>query len=227
MAKNYIIEHMEEGMHDWCKLEYEHMVSVCGPDHVYFTALTPKTLADMPETLSKAHCHTEDILTMGDRIPHEKVCLLDPASPHVLSPEDGDKYDFFLFGGILGDDPPRDRTGELRKLGFVTRHLGPIQMTTDTALNVTRRIVEGKVPLDQIPFVDHPEIKLRKKETVTMPFRYIALPPKEPSSADATSLDEATGSTKKAKKPRQPEPLLPPGMIELLKKDNDTALDLF
>ena len=94
-------------MHDWCKLEYEHMVSVCGPDHVYFTALTPGTLAGMPESLLKAHCHTEDILTMGDRIPHEKVCLLDPASPHVLCPEDGDKFDFFLFGGILGDDPPR------------------------------------------------------------------------------------------------------------------------
>ncbi|KAF9355203.1 hypothetical protein BGX26_006853 [Mortierella sp. AD094] len=211
-------------MHDWCKLEYEHMISVCGPDHVYFTALTPSTLAGMPETLSKAHCHTEDILTMGDRIPHEKVCLLDPASPHVLSPEDGETYDFFLFGGILGDDPPRDRTGELRKLGFATRHLGPIQMTTDTALNVTRRVVEGKVPLDQIPFIDHPEIKLRKKETVTMPFRYIALPPKEPTVEEAES--SSTGP-KKSKKAKKPEPLLPPGMIELLIKDNDTALDMF
>ncbi|KAI1301014.1 hypothetical protein EDD11_005870 [Mortierella claussenii] len=219
-------------MHAWCKLEYEHMISVCGPDHVYFTALTPKTLADMPETLSKAHCHTEDILTMGDRIPHEKVCLLDPASPQVLSPEDADKFDYYLFGGILGDDPPRDRTGELRKLGFATRHLGSVQMTTDTALNVTRRVVEGKTPLDQIPFVDHPEIKLRKKETVTMPFRYIALPPKESSATSAEASDTpAEGDnatiTKKSKKPKQPEPLLPPGMIELLKKDNDTALDLF
>ncbi|KAF9170385.1 hypothetical protein BGX21_009192 [Mortierella sp. AD011] len=211
-------------MHEWCKLEYEHMISVCGPDHVYFTALTPSTLAGMPETLSKAHCHTEDILTMGDRIPHEKVCLLDPASPHVLSPEDGETYDFFLFGGILGDDPPRDRTGELRKLGFATRHLGPVQMTTDTALNVTRRVVEGKVPLDQIPFIDHPEIKLRKKETVTMPFRYIALPPKEPAVEESES---SSTSTKKSKKAKKLEPLLPPGMVELLIKDNDTALDMF
>ncbi|KAG0360853.1 hypothetical protein BC939DRAFT_505786 [Gamsiella multidivaricata] len=226
MAKNYIIEHMEEGMHDWCKLEYEHMVAVCGPEHVYFTALTPTTLADMPESLARAHCHTEDILTMGDRIPHEKVCLLDPASPDVLSPEDGDKFDFFLFGGILGDDPPRDRTGELRKLGFATRHLGPVQMTTDTALNVTRRVVEGRVPLDKIPFVDHPEIKLRKKETVTMPFRYIIKESSASEEETASTTDEAA-SKKKSKKSKQPEPLLPPGMIELLKKDNDTALDLF
>ncbi|KAG0222674.1 hypothetical protein BGW41_005874 [Actinomortierella wolfii] len=191
------------------------MVSLVGPEHIYFTALTPKTLAEMPEDLAKAHCHTEDILTMGDRIPHDKVCLLDPASPHVLAPEDGDKYDFFLFGGILGDDPPRDRTGELRKLGFATRHLGPVQMTTDTAVHVTRRVVEDKIPLDQIPFIDHPEIKIGKKESIIMPFRYIALPPKE-SSGEKAEGDKP--------KPKQPKPLIPPGMKELLKKDNESTL---
>ena len=44
----------------------------------------------------------------------------------------------------LGDDPPRDRTAELRALGFPTRHLGPVQMTTDTALGVTKRVVEDR-----------------------------------------------------------------------------------
>lgn len=44
----------------------------------------------------------------------------------------------------LGDDPPRDRTAELRVLGFPTRHLGPIQMTTDTALGVTKLVVDDK-----------------------------------------------------------------------------------
>lgn len=48
----------------------------------------------------------------------------------------------FLYGGILGDDPPRDRTGELRKLGFEGRHLGATQMTTDTAVKVTKMVVE-------------------------------------------------------------------------------------
>jgi ribosome biogenesis SPOUT family RNA methylase Rps3 len=37
-----------------------------------------------------------------------------------------------------------DRTKELRKLGFAGRRLGPVQMTTDTALNVTRRVVEDR-----------------------------------------------------------------------------------
>jgi len=48
----------------------------------------------------------------------------------------------------LGDDPPRDRTGELRKLGFEGRHLKEVQMTTDTAVGVSKRVVEdkGKLP---------------------------------------------------------------------------------
>ena len=36
------------------------------------------------------------------------------------------------------NNPPRDRTTKLRALGFPTRHLGPVQMTTDTALGVTK-----------------------------------------------------------------------------------------
>ena len=32
----------------------------------------------------------------------DKVCLLDPAASKDLSPEDGDRFDIFLFGGILG-----------------------------------------------------------------------------------------------------------------------------
>jgi ribosome biogenesis SPOUT family RNA methylase Rps3 len=45
---------------------------------------------------------------------------------------------------IVGDDPPRDRTGELRKLGFEGRHLKEVQMTTDTAVGVSKRVVEDK-----------------------------------------------------------------------------------
>jgi len=45
---------------------------------------------------------------------------------------------------IAGDDPPRDRTGELRKLGFEGRHLKEVQMTTDTAVGVSKRVVEDK-----------------------------------------------------------------------------------
>ena len=73
-----------------------------------------------------------------------KVCLLDPKAVKPLEPEDGEEFDWFLYGGILGDDPPRDRTSELRKLGFQGRHLREVQMTTDTAVAVTKMVVEDK-----------------------------------------------------------------------------------
>lgn len=37
-----------------------------------------------------------------------------------------------------------DRTSELRKKGFEGRRLGPKQMTTDTAVRVTRIVVQDK-----------------------------------------------------------------------------------
>lgn len=40
-------------------------------------------------------------------------------------------------------------------LGFPSRHLGLKQMTTDTALGVTKLVVEDGVGLDKIPYVVH------------------------------------------------------------------------
>ena len=37
-----------------------------------------------------------------------------------------------------------DRTSELRKKGYQGRRLGPVQMTTDTAVRVTRICVQDK-----------------------------------------------------------------------------------
>jgi ribosome biogenesis SPOUT family RNA methylase Rps3 len=31
----------------------------------------------------------------------------------------------------------------------------------------------GKVPVEKIPYIDHPEIKVSKNETTQMPFRYV------------------------------------------------------
>ncbi|KAH9931460.1 DUF431-domain-containing protein [Fomitopsis serialis] len=98
----------------------------------------------------------------------------------------------------IGDDPPRDRTSELRVLGFPTRRLGPIQMTTDTALGVTKLVVQDKIPLSAIPYIDHPTITFNPKESVEMPFRYIA---------------------------QNSEPRLPPGMREHLHEDLNKSFD--
>ncbi|KAH8986999.1 SAM-dependent RNA methyltransferase [Lactarius hatsudake] len=149
----------------WVELEYKHMCTLAGPDSsVAFThlstaaaaalttALPPSPAAAAEETprTARAECHEQGVLALmqAHGIARERVCLLDPKAPQALAPSDGDAgaFAWFLFGGILGDDPPRDRTAELRALGFPTRYLGPVQMTTDTALGVTKRVVVERGP---------------------------------------------------------------------------------
>ncbi|EIW79760.1 DUF431-domain-containing protein [Coniophora puteana RWD-64-598 SS2] len=194
----------------WVELEYSQMLTLAGPTStVLFTHLSEGSGDALRATLSASleqkgvatlEVHTAPILsTLQDKgVPLESVCLLDPKAEKELSPEDAQTFGYFLFGGILGDDPPRDRTSELRALGFPSRHLGSVQMTTDTALGVTKKVVHDKVPLDQIPYVDFPTIRFNAKESVEMPFRYIA--------------DNG-------------QPILPPGMRELLHEDLNKSFE--
>ncbi|KAF8961437.1 SAM-dependent RNA methyltransferase [Flammula alnicola] len=216
MNFSYVIEHMEEdedttkAIPPWVELEYAHMRMLAGPDaHVQFTSLSQSSCnflnsafaSTSGRSLSKFSCHRDGVLDLMKKagMPLEKVCLLDPKAEKELSPEDDDgRFQWFLFGGILGDDPPRDRTAELRVRGFPTRHLGPVQMTTDTALGVTKLVVNDHIPLNKIPYVDHPTIKFNAKESVEMPFRYIA-----------------DGN----------EPILPPGMKKHLHEDMNKSFD--
>ncbi|SCV72143.1 BQ2448_4837 [Microbotryum intermedium] len=211
----YVIEHMETDESDgsfppWVSLEYSQMLHLASPSQVIFSSLSSQSVLSLDQLLksrgaSKASYRAEarNILELMqvEGIALNKVCLLDPKAEKVVSIEDREEFEWFLFGGILGDDPPRDRTGELRKLGFPTRHLGPIQMTTDTALGVTKMVVQDQIPLNKIPFVDHPTIRFDEIESVEMPFRYVA---------DA-----------------QGEPILPKGMKELLREDMDKGFDNF
>ncbi|GAA6047359.1 hypothetical protein JCM3770_001264 [Rhodotorula araucariae] len=212
----YVIEHMEDDEADssfphWIALEYAQMLQWAAPHQVIFSSLSPASVTSLSEQLLargaqpgtfRVETKTVRQLMQDENVPLDKVCLLDPRAPAVIAPGDGTQYDWFLFGGILGDDPPRDRTGQLRAHGFPGRHLGPVQMTTDTALGVTSLVVSGGKTLDAITFVDHPTISFGPHEGVEMPFRYI--------------VDDKTG-----------EPILPKGMREHLKADMDRSMDDF
>lgn len=197
---------------EWALLEYRHMLQLVGPGStVHFTSLSHASLESLRSLLSapttipqaKFELHTASITTlMSERgVGKDKVCLLDPKSPYAISITDaglvhsdtkdaeaGGPFEFFLYGGILGDDPPRDRTSSLRQLGFPSRHLGGVQMTTDTALGVTKRCVEDlellqlddtKLQEDkwgdklkakgQIEWVNYPELNFGKGESVSLP----------------------------------------------------------
>ncbi|KAK1715675.1 SAM-dependent RNA methyltransferase [Colletotrichum lupini] len=145
-GKTYIVEHLDSELGPWSELEY---IAIARETHAaegtfLLSSLragfvAPEKLQQVPAF--KAENRGVEELYAADK---SRVCLLDPSAASDLSPEDGEKFDAFLFGGILGDDPPRDRTSELRKKGFEGRRLGPTQMTTDTAVRVTRIVVEEK-----------------------------------------------------------------------------------
>ncbi|KWU47236.1 DUF431-domain-containing protein [Rhodotorula sp. JG-1b] len=212
----YVIEHMEEDNADatfphWIALEYAQMLKWASPNKVIFSSLSPASVKSLSEQLIargaspdafRAETKSVTELMKEENVALDKVCLLDPRATGEIAPQDGKEFDWFLFGGILGDDPPRDRTGILRAKGFPGRHLGPVQMTTDTALGVTSLVVQGGKTLSTIKFVDHPTIQFDEHEGVEMPFRYV--------------VDGKSG-----------EPILPEGMREHLKADMDRGLDDF
>ncbi|KAI6377845.1 hypothetical protein MCOR25_002367 [Pyricularia grisea] len=199
--KTYIVEHLDEELGPWSELEYLAIAEESqGAGSAFVLSSLPQSFV-APEPLQaipafKAENRGVEELYAQDKT---RVCLLDPAAAQDLSPEDGDKFDVFLFGGILGDDPPRDRTSELRKKGFEGRRLGSKQMTTDTAVRVTRIVAEQKTALEDIPYLDFPELKFNDHESTEMPFRYV--------------------------KGEDGKPIMPKGMVELIKKDADKAID--
>lgn len=213
----YVIEHVEEEepegyrIPEWSLREYRNMAASTHADkdaRVIYTNLSSTSYQSLSECLepsegkaAETQCYREGIMDIINRegIPHDKVCLLDPKAEEEIQPEDFDKFSHFLFGGILGDDPPRDRTKELRKFGFPGRHLGARQMSTDTALGTTKRVVVDKIPLGKIDFIDDPTIVFTAQESVDMPYRY---------------LNDGSG-----------KPLMAPGMLDHIRKDLDKSFD--
>ena len=165
---------------------------------LYFDTKEHKFINEKNITETTKNSENEKIVSLAN-LSHS-ICLLDPASEIDLTPNDSNHFQFFVFGGILGDHPPRDRTGELReKYGFSGRRLGNLQMTTDTAVRVTQLIIEKRLPFERIKFIDYPEIKFNKYESTEMPFRYV--------------LAEDN------------KPIFPNGMLDLIKKDTEKSFD--
>ena len=86
------------------------------------------------------------------------VCFMDMRGTETLKPQDASKFNFIVFGGILGDHPPKDRAGDMRANFANVRQLGVVQMTTDTALLVSREILEEQKNLSDLAFITDPEI---------------------------------------------------------------------
>lgn len=195
-----MVEHLDPELGPWSGLEYKTIAQEsrqAGCDFILSSVPSSLLASDELKEVG-AHAKTDSVEDyFADR--KDRICLLDPQAADELHPDDAGRFDVFLFGGILGDDPPRDRTSELRKKGFKGRRLGPKQMTTDTAVRVTRLVILDQEPLEAIPYVDFPELKLGQHESTEMPFRYVV---------------DGSG-----------QPIMPDGMVDLIKADADKGFD--
>ncbi|KAH9881488.1 hypothetical protein IAQ61_000213 [Plenodomus lingam] len=196
-GKTFVVEHLDPELEAWSSLEYSTIAAESHAAGAQFLLSSVPASLKLPANLQAIQGLTVETRGIEEMYAHkkDKVCLLDPAASKDLSPEDGDEFDIFLFGGILGDDPPR----ELRKKGYHGRRLGPVQMTTDTAVRVTRIVVQDRVPVDKIPYIDNPDLKINKNESTQMPFRYV--------------------------RGDNGQPIMPKGMVDLIIKDSEKSLD--
>jgi ribosome biogenesis SPOUT family RNA methylase Rps3 len=162
----YIIEHMEKRLYKWCFLEYEHISRIVGKENLVFTNLN-KNQAEKLSLFGERH--TKSI----SRLRFEKMCVLDPEAGKTLTSKDTKSFDCLVFGGILGDNPPRKRTGEELVLeGVERRNIGKEQFPTDNAVYVCKEIIGGK-KMQELKFRDEVEIDIAPGESVILPFRYV------------------------------------------------------
>lgn len=164
----YVIEHIGSKIYKWSLLEYRHASEFVGKENLIITNVPAKSIKDIEKY---ATVYKESIFTLNLGL----GCVLDPASSETLTPEDSKKFDFLVFGGILGDNPPQARTTELlsKRSNFPTRNLGKMQMPTNVAVIASKMVIDGK-KLEEIEFIDNFELPVNKKLTIELPYRYVA-----------------------------------------------------
>jgi ribosome biogenesis SPOUT family RNA methylase Rps3 len=162
----YIIEHLEPELFEWCLIEYEHISETVGKESLWFTNINNSKDRDKLNKFGKVFSESVRTLNLS------KICVLDPEAKEILKPSDN--FDYYVFGGILGDNPPRKRTGpELTRFlpNCSVRNIGKEQMSTDNAVFTVKQILNGK-DFNQLNFIDDVSLEINEFESVDLPYRY-------------------------------------------------------
>jgi ribosome biogenesis SPOUT family RNA methylase Rps3 len=169
MAKKqvYIIEHLEKHVYKWCFFEYEHISELVGRENLWFTNIKRKNR----KLEAIGRCFKESVRDL--KLDKKEVCILDPETDKTLEPKESEEFKYFIFGGILGDYPPRKRTKEelTRFLSGEIRNIGKNQMSTDNAVFTVWRIAHG-ANFKDLKFEDNLTLELGKFQKLDLPYRY-------------------------------------------------------
>ena len=168
----FVIEHLEPELYEWCLIEYEHISKIVGKQKLIFTNIINK------KNIKKLKKYGNVYKNSISKLNFKNVCVLSQHSKKPLMTKDKNKFQYFAFGGILGDNPAKNRTQKLikkiknSKITFETRNLGDKQMPTDTAVYVAKKILGGK-KLSDFRFTDELEIEINENESINLNFRYV------------------------------------------------------
>lgn len=165
----FIIEHLEPRVYKWCFLEYKHISKIVGKNNVIFTNV--RNAKDQEKLIHFGKVEKRSVAEIN----LDKCCVLDPEAKKTLNPKEAKGFNYFIFGGILGDHPPKARTKVLltsRMKNSQARNLGDKQFPTDNAVLVVKKIIDGK-KLEEIKFADNIELDIKEGEGVVMPYRYV------------------------------------------------------
>lgn len=104
-GKTFVVEHLDPELEEWSSLEYSTIASESHASGARFLLSSVPESLKLPANLEGAQGFNVETRSIEEIYvdKKDKVCLLDPAADKDLSPEDGDIFDIFLFGGILGE----------------------------------------------------------------------------------------------------------------------------
>ncbi|MFA6889230.1 MAG: SAM-dependent methyltransferase [Candidatus Woesearchaeota archaeon] len=164
----YVIEHLDPEVFDWCFVEYTHISQIVGKENLLFTNI--KNSAEIKKLETIGTVEEKSI----KKIQLNRMCILDPEAKKTLAPEDAKLFDSLVFGGILGNWPPEKRTQKelSSKIICETRNLGKEQMSTNTAVYVAKKIMDGK-KFSEFTFIEELTIPIEDGEEIILPFRFV------------------------------------------------------
>ncbi|MEK6892096.1 MAG: SAM-dependent methyltransferase [Nanoarchaeota archaeon] len=174
----FIIEHLEPELFEWCLIEYEHISKIVGKNDLIFTNIKNKNDVSKLKKFGNVFDGSFSELNNKLNFNKNKICILSQYAQKTLETNDKNKFEYFVFGGILGDKPAKRRTEDIikelkqNKIKFEERNLKSAQMPTDNAVYASKKILDG-AKLNELKFIDEVEIQINDNESVSLPFRYI------------------------------------------------------
>ena len=103
-GKTFIVEHLDPELGPWSELEY---IAIAKESQAAGSKFILSSLPEgfkVPDGVKGIEAFSAENRGVEELYAAHKsrVCLLDPAASKDLGPDDGETFDAFLFGGILG-----------------------------------------------------------------------------------------------------------------------------